>query len=127
MIPERHLLIGKSVKQIAEQWDVSLKTVYRWQDRHSLREAAPRLGKERAELIRTEYWGGALVKDLAGKYGVTLASIYRIVGNEVYIDKQLRAGGSAEVSVVYNVDFRKPRRVFSGEAEVTIIRGPNPN
>ena len=91
-------------KTAAKVFGVSEKTIIRWLKSYDLYEhghyGRGKLNAQKAIEIREKHQTGMSMKQLAEEYGVTFATISRVVHRITYRD----AGGnsSANVTVVYN-------------------------
>lgn len=105
MIPRKEDLLPyvDNRKSAADKFDVSEKTIVNWLKRYDLYKAKPNFGcgkldMDKALTIRRLYKEGVAMRSLAKQYGVTVATISRVVNNVIYVQiKEV-----AEVSVVYN-------------------------
>lgn len=88
---------------IAKDFQVTVRTVYRWLKFHELDNPKKNFGPYKldeckAREIRNLHTKGVSAKDLAENYGVTVAAIGRILNNVTY--REIKE--TAEVFVVYN-------------------------
>lgn len=103
MIPNQSQLTHRKcdVDRIVEDFAVSKKTAIRWLKHYGLWEAKENYGRKldlkQAHRIRVEHQNGKKPKELATEFGVTYATIYRIIKYETHNPPDF-----ASVSVVYN-------------------------
>lgn len=108
-MPKKEELIGLESKEIAAKYDVTEKTALRWLTSCGLRAKSKRLNKQAADEIRT-LSDDMTVKELAAQFGISLASVYRILRNVTYRNPSKCFSGEAIVNVQYNdtFSFAKP-------------------
>lgn len=91
--------------EAARVFGVSERTIRRWLQHYGLYEPRKNYGPNKldqalAEEIREKFRKGSQMKDLAIEYGVTFATISRVVHNIVHKTKRL--GEFAAVTMIYN-------------------------
>lgn len=97
MRPLKNEIVDLTREEIAEKFDVCLRTAVRWQKYYDLYQPKiNRLNQKQADLIRKFYAKGKSAKECQAKFGYSLTTIYRILNNEI---KQ-----TAQVSVSYYPD-----------------------
>lgn len=102
--PNAETLKGKSLSQIAAEFDVSERTARRWLASYDLYEPRPnygcdKLSAEIAQTIRKDFRSGKTIKELSSHYKVTPATISRILHQITYPVKPTE---TAKVTVIYN-------------------------
>lgn len=94
-------------KDIEVVYDVSSYTVIGWLKQRNLYQPMENFGPRKLEKdvdhIRGEWQSGISIKELAAQYGVTFATISRIVHNITY---RVPVKNSAIVSVIYNPQMK---------------------
>ena len=101
MKPSKEQLLHLSRAEIAEKFGVSNRTVVRWLQHDGLfeRQGCGKLNMKKAREIRNKHATGASIKSLAKEYGVTFASVSRVLQHLTYDD---RKPDFAKISVIYN-------------------------
>lgn len=117
----------KDRKVAAKHYDVNEKTIIRWQRYYGLYQPRKNYGRKldatKAEKIRMLYFGEKqAIEEIAEQFGVTIASVYRIINNQTYKEVRVYCGGSADVKVVYNTAFCPPKSKPQPCAKVEVIR-----
>lgn len=109
MIPEKKELLPfvNKRKEAAEQFNVTERTIVNWMKKYKIYKpkknyGCNKLNLKKAKEIRNLYQNGKKVKDLSEKYGVTIATISRIINNIFY--KENIDNDTAQINVIYNTD-----------------------
>jgi len=103
MRPSKEKLIEfKTLEEVAQNFDVSLRTARRWMESYDLFHPKENFGpnkinSRKAEQIRVRNLKGETPKDLAQEFRISLTNVYRIISKVYYPVKQ-----TATITVIYN-------------------------
>lgn len=112
---ETLLLYVDNRKEAANVFHVSEKTITLWLEKYDLYHprhnyGCNKLDLDKAREIRDLYKQGKSLKELAGLYKVTIASISRIIHNITYHEDVIRKE-VADIVMIYNPDMIPMRSV----------------